>query len=157
MCNVCENQIVCYRVNYWFKKRSFFKYLLTCLSKISEILVELRLDYIYFVMFISLFVDRYNLCYTLGNLFELILQLNTYIRIGAIIIADNLRCLEFLTGFQQTLLSPYIKLFNVQKVSFQFVFVGITWCICNRFINSYCLVNITEVGVKQISSNNRIR
>jgi len=55
----------------------------------------------------------------LGNLFELILQLNTYVRNGAIIIADNFRYLVFilstpvhlevssvLTGFKQTLLSP---------------------------------------------------
>ena len=138
MCNVCENQIVCYRVNYWFKKRSFFKYLLTCLSKISEILVELRLDYIYFVRFISLFVDRYNLCYTLGNLFELILQLNTYVRIGAIIIAGILNC-------------------SMCKRLVFSVFMSESLCVYVIDQQLPLDEHYRTQGVKQISSNNRIR
>jgi len=48
-------------------------------------------------MFISLFVGiTCSTLNTLGNLFELILQLNTYVRIGAIIIADNFRYLAFI-------------------------------------------------------------
>jgi len=36
MSDVCEIQIVCYRVHYWFQDY-LFKYLLTCISNIREI------------------------------------------------------------------------------------------------------------------------